>query len=732
MSTPPLYIDSTSPAALGYYIPPDLLDEDSPLATVGLSPHLYQYPGQSPFASSSTLPALGSSIGSDDMSTVYDGIRFPRPTGLTVPGGRVKAAPHVGDLLGAPSELSRRTTDNGGNTRQETVREAHEDTPFATTLLSPSVRARLPTGPSLRRSSMGPAYYEMSSRATADQITGSAQFSPSSTSATRRQRLSVLPPRNGNSPSLHRNDPLHTHMTQDERTLFDAAATGWQVEGGQASGLDQGHPLFRAPYRPSHHAVPIIPPATAPPTDSIERTGDTLLANGLTGYHLRDLHRGATRRLIPFPAPTSASPDTAISPSPTSSALVGSLPSSFPRRANSQLFSLTSEPSVPPPRPSARSLQSRSDHDRLDFSPSRRDLLEDVHSFLDRYENYQRNSLIASPPRPSHMDRLQRLDALRTGGDPHMLMAEGWSWRYGGTDGQSQTMSRSLDTSNRFDRYDSHEQRDLRSRIRPSSPEEIDQTSLSRLHRSVQDAIGRRVSGDAPHSPTSSARRHREITGPYPRPPSTSRRAQDGRQGLFGAPGVHERPRPYQQPTPPSRLDSHVAREGGEELQGGPLLPLSFGWREFGAFTDPTRASSGHQRISSSDEPWLTDPGTTEGWSDTASDSSADLRQNPHRSLSALSMRLLHICPTMDEGEQVKIARNIARTARQLPESVRKQAVKSAVTSVPWMAVTIPGTEKDASCSICHDDVGHIEWPTLCEKADHVVRRSHDDRRHTL
>jgi len=498
------------------------------------------------------------------------------------------------------------------------------------------------------------------------------------------------------------------------------------------------------PVRPriGFPAAPVaIPPApqSSAPVEPPPRSGiaDLFFAYGITGPQWERGADGAT--------------------SPLQTATVGS--------------AVSAVPSVPPPRPS-RSMISDLYHDREDFSPHRlgRRSREQAEERTDRPNPTEAFGAIR-PTSQLHRDRLARADAfrLRSGQLDPLVPAGQWTRppyfgdHFLSTDlqGESRGRSSATDVSSRQGRFALDDDRDLRSRIRRRlSISDTDSvggreggSEIGTWNRDVQDAIGRRVAGDQPHSPASAARRHREISGPYSRARPVAERN-----------GIPERQRaPWQNadwqigmPWRPYDI-IHVDTIGSEPRDSAQLpLPTTFGWRSHFApgFPSSTTAQPTMRRAhspsmysersvetfragnnASPGAPFSLPADMTEVFNGTGMDDE-DMEEElpivppaftagteffgsywppygldpgayPARLAPHEMLEQIRFTTEMDQAERVRLARPIVKGIVRWPSSARRRAAETVIENKPWGDMeSNEEMERDVCCSVCHDEVG--------------------------
>ena len=276
-------------------------------------------------------------------------------------------------------------------------------------------------------------------------------------------------------------------------------------------------------------------------------------------------------------------------------------------------------PTVPPPRSS----------DPINFSPHR------------SYPS----------PSDSHRERLQRLDALRTlrpwdtPHDPHLTHVN----------------AAALEASSRQGRIAPDDYRDFRSRIRRRLSDEVYQgeSGVERWNRSVQEAMGRRVSGEP------SIRRH----DPYPRP----RHSRLDEDIAFDTPG------PYRQPTRPYHHWGEIPIDSTHTGLHDPFHPSMFSWREA-------------RRLSARSSDGGSVPNLT-----------GDERMNQIGHPRLLDMAAF----TADLGgaEWQRVFKSIAMGVSRWPAACRRKAAESTLEQTTWGQFgERPDMARDEHCSVCHDE----------------------------
>lgn len=453
--------------------------------------------------------------------------------------------------------------------------------------------------------------------------------------------------------------------------LGHADALARLAAGEQFSPLSSHHAFIR-PSRPSSRQVSIRPAGSIPsPSPSHDQATEdaAALAYDIPGHHMRDLNRNTLR------APSDPH------------------------------LSLPFLSSVPPPRPSPRlaTPSSAIDSEATDFdSPS----VSPGLSF-----NFLGNRTVPHPrsygeSSETHTARLQRYDAVRTRSE-NLYTPGDWQHRYEWIDSLPRarlgSSSRATDVSSRQGRYSMDEQRDLRSRVGRSSQPEEESDPMGRLNRHLQTAVGRRVSGDVPHSPTSSARRQRDLNTPYPLPNSQWLRAHIGRRSSFEEPA-----RAYPQPSSGIRW-GELPIDTVDSAPHDPMrmhLPYAFGWRDNAEFTDPHGRVLGEDALDWEEDTPYDDDDEIPG--DYVSAGHRPVRQPRSylRPPDEVRMPQLRIHPTMATDAQVDVAREIARLVPRTSDRSRQRGAKAMVKSVPWGELEgTPEMARDVFCSVCYDEV---------------------------
>lgn len=427
-------------------------------------------------------------------------------------------------------------------------------------------------------------------------------------------------------------------------------------------------------------------------------------------------------------------------------------------------------PSVPPSRPS-RSMISDMYHDREDFSPHRlgRRSREEAEDRIDRPNPTQAFGAIR-PTSQLHRDRLARTDAfrLRAGGLDPLVPAGQWTRPFFSDEHvlatelqlESRGRSSAMDVSSRQGRFALDDNRDLRSRVRRRlSINDADtigdgegSSEIGIWNRDVQDAIGRRVAGDQPHSPASAARRHREISGPYSRARPVAERSGNAER--------QRAPWPYsdwQAGMPWAGQDTlHI--DTMRSIAQDPLAtipPVAFGWRShFGtaASASSTTAQGATRRA---DSPSMYSERSVDLFRagrdaspdaplrlsgdmavlDAASGDDEEMEEDvpgihpvfsagaqmfgnywppygmdpgayPPRLVPHEMLGQVHFTAEMDQAERVKMARSIAKGIARWPGITRRRAAETVVENKAWGDMeSSEEMEKDVCCSVCHDDV---------------------------